>query len=307
MNRIAIVLLSVVVLLSGGCGGCTTEPPSGKLKVVCTIGMIGDIARRVGGDRAEVDALMGPGVDPHLYKASEGDVGKLSAADIVFYNGLNLEGKMGDIFVKLASSRKVVAVCETIPEDQLREPPEFAGHYDPHIWFDCSLWARTVPAIEKAFAEKDPAHAAEYRERAEALQKELQELDRWVEEQIRRVPESQRVLVTAHDAFGYFGRRYGVEVVGLQGISTVSEAGIKDVERVVDVIVDRKIRSIFVESSVPPRAIEAVQAACRDKGHEVAIAGKTLFSDAMGAAGTDEGTYPGMVRHNVNTIVEALK
>ncbi len=308
MNRIAIALacLSAGIVLSA-CGGCSNEDHSGRLRIVCTTGMIGDVAKRVAGDRAEVESLMGPGVDPHLYKASEGDVGKLSAADVVLYNGLNLEGKMGDIFVKLAATRKVVAVSETIGEEHLREPPEFLGHYDPHVWFDCSLWAKTIQSVEKALAEKDPSHAAEYHERAEALRKEYLELDAWIVTRIAEIPEGQRVMVTAHDAFGYFGRRYGLEVIGLQGISTVSEAGIKDVERVVGIIVDRKIRSIFVESSVPKRSIEAVQAACRDRGHEVAIADKTLFSDAMGAAGSDEGTYPGMVRHNVNTVVESLE
>ena len=277
-----------------------------RVRVVATTGMIGDAARHVGGDHAEVVALMGPGVDPHLYKASEGDVARLSAADLVLYNGLHLEGKMGDVLVKLARSRAVVAVSETVPVDQLREPPEFQGQYDPHVWFDVRLWSHTLDAIAAAYAEVDPANAATYRANAEAYRAELLELDSWVEQRIAELPPERRLLITAHDAFGYFGRRYGVEVVGLQGISTLAEAGLRDVHRVVDLVVDRQVKAIFVESSVPRRSIEAVQAAAAERGHQVAIGGQ-LFADAMGSAGTPEGTYVGMVRHNVNTLVEALR
>jgi manganese/zinc/iron transport system substrate-binding protein len=213
---------------------------------------------------------------------------------------------MGDILVKLARSGPVVAVSETVPQEELREPPEFAGQYDPHIWFDVRLWARTLDPIARALAEIDAANAESYRAAAEAYGKELQDLDAWVEGRIGEVPEGQRILVTAHDAFGYFGRRYGMRVMGLQGISTLAEAGLADVERVASTVVDNRVKAIFVESSVPRRSIEAVQGACRAKGWEVAIGGQ-LFSDAMGAPGTPEGTYPGMVRHNVDTIVEALK
>jgi manganese/zinc/iron transport system substrate-binding protein len=292
------------------CGGSGTGAPRARgseepLRAVCTIGMITDLVQRVAGDHIAVDGLMASGVDPHLYKASEGDVRKLGEADIIFYNGLNLEGKMGDIFVKMSRSRPVVAVSEDIPQDLLREPPEFAGHYDPHIWFDVSLWVRTVDVIEKSLSELDPAHAADFSGNATVLKTELNDLDTWVQARILEIPRDQRVLVTAHDAFGYFGRRYGLEVIGLQGISTSAEAGLADVERVVNLILSRKIRAIFVESSVPKRTIEAVQAACRSKGHDVAIGGQ-LYSDAMGAPGTPDGTYPGMVRANVETIVGAL-
>lgn len=268
--------------------------------------MVGDAAVRVAGSLGVVETLMGPGVDPHLYKASESDVRKLSEADVVLYNGLHLEGKMGDILVKLARSRPVVAVSETIPENELREPPEFAGQYDPHIWFDVSLWARTLEPIAVALAEKAPQHAATFQANAAAYAGELAELDSWAKARVLEIPEDQRVLVTAHDAFGYFGRRYGMKVIGLQGISTLSEAGLKDVERVVELVVTEKIRAIFVESSVPRRTVESVVEACRAQGHEVKIGGQ-LYSDAMGAAGTPEGTYVGMVRANVNTLVEALK
>ncbi len=267
--------------------------------------MIADSASRIAGDRAEVVALMGPGVDPHLFKASEGDVRKLADADLILYNGLHLEGKLGDVLVKLARSRPVVAVSEAIPDSELREPPEFAGQYDPHIWFDVSLWSRTLEPISEALGRIDASHAAEFRERAAGYAAELAALDRWVTEEIARIPARRRVLVTAHDAFGYLGRRYGIEVVGLQGISTVAEAGLRDVSRIVELVVTREVPAIFVESSVPRRSIEAVQAACRDRGHVVAI-GSELFSDAMGAPGSPEGTYPGMVRHNVSAIVSTL-
>lgn len=281
------------------------EDAGGPARVVATTGMIADTAARIAGELAEVNGLMGPGVDPHLYKASESDVRKLSEADLILFNGLFLEGKMGDILVKLARSRPVVAVSESVPEEQRREPPELAGHYDPHIWFDVSLWAQTIGPIADALVEVLPDEEATLRANAEAVRAELLALDGWVSEQIGTLPAERRILVTAHDAFGYFGDRYGLEVIGIQGISTLAEAGLQDVDRVVDLVVERRIPAIFVESSVPKRTVEAVVAAARERGHEVKIGGE-LFSDAMGAAGTPEGTYDGMVRHNVETIVEAL-
>lgn len=283
---------------------CTATPPSdeGPLTVVATTGMIGDAALAIAGDRAEVISLMGPGVDPHLFKASEGDVGRLTGADLILYNGLHLEGKMGDVLEKVGRSRPVIAVAETVPES---EHLLADGAVDPHLWFDVALWQAILDPIVEAFAEVDPEGAELYRANGEAYRERLVRLDAWVGEQIATIPTEQRVLVTAHDAFGYFGRAYAIEVIGLQGMSTIAEAGIGDIERVVDLIVERRIPAIFVESSVPRRAIEAVQAACAAQGHAVTIGGE-LFSDAMGAAGTPEGTYEGMVRHNVTTLVEAL-
>ena len=310
MSKIrASLFIPLLLSLLAACGGDPTSKPAaeqGPIHIVVTTGMIADAAQRIAGDLAKVEALMGPGVDPHLYKASESDVRKLSEADLILYNGLHLEGKMGDILVKLARSRPVVAVSESVPQEDLREPPEFAGQYDPHIWFDVRLWSKTLDPIAAALAELAPSHAETFRANAARYRDELGQLDTSVEQRILEIPESQRILVTAHDAFGYFGRRYGMRVMGLQGISTLSEAGLKDVERVVDEVVANKIKAVFIESSVPRRSIEAVQAACRSRGHEVAIGGQ-LYSDAMGAPGTEEGTYPGMVRANVNTIVEALK
>ena len=274
--------------------------------MVTTTGIIADVAQRVAGEHARVEALMGPGVDPHLYKASESDVRRLSEAQLVLYNGLHLEGKMGDILEKMGTSRPVIPVSGDIPEELLRQPPEFKGLHDPHVWFDVSLWMKTLGPIARELAKLDPEHAADYQANAAALEKELGELDAWVQAQIETIPEERRVLVTAHDAFGYFGRRYGMEVFGIQGISTLSEAGLKDMDRVVDLVVSREVPAIFIEASVPRRSIEAVQAAVRSRKHEVKIGGQ-LYSDSLGAAGTPEGTYAGMVRANVNTIVNALK
>lgn len=288
------------------CGGPPAAAPrSGKLAVVATTGMVGDVAKRIGGAHVEVTTLMGPGVDPHLYKASEGDVRRLSEADLVLYNGLHLEGKMGDILVKLARSRPVVAVTEDLPRSQLREPPEMAGQYDPHVWFDVALWATTLAPVERELARLLPEHAESFAANRRLFEQELAELDRWVAERILTVPAGQRVLITAHDAFGYFGRRYGIRVVGLQGISTLAEAGLRDVERVVDEIVEARIPAIFVESSVPRKSIEAVQAAVGARGLEVRIGGQ-LYSDALGPEESAAGTYIGMVRANVTTIVSAL-
>ena len=306
MSKLLLYLI-VAALLLAGCGG--SDAPTGvegPLRVVTTTGIIGDVAQRIAGPHAKVEALMGPGVDPHLYKASESDVRRISEADLVLYNGLHLEGKMGDILTKMARTRPVVAVTEEVPQNLLREPPEFLGQYDPHVWFDVSMWAQTLGPIVRELSALDEEHAAEFQANAAALEKELTELDAWVKAQILTVPEPQRILVTAHDAFGYFGRRYGMEVVGIQGISTLSEAGLKDVDRVVSLVVDKKVPAIFVEASVPRRSIEAVQAAVRSRGHEVAIGGQ-LYSDSLGAANSPAGTYPGMVRANVTTIVNALK
>jgi manganese/zinc/iron transport system substrate-binding protein len=295
------------LLLSAGCGGAAPEAErEGPVRVLTTTGIIGDLARQVAGEHAQVESLMGPGVDPHLYKASESDVRRMAEADLILYNGLHLEGKMADVLVKMARSRPVVAVGSEVPQESLREPPEFAGQYDPHIWFDVRLWTTALEPIARELAELDPAHAEDYRANAERVRRELQELDRWTEERIAEIPEARRVLVTAHDAFGYFGRRYGLEVHGIQGISTLSEAGLQDVEQVVDLVVSRRIPAIFVESSVPRRTVEAVVQAAVEQGHQVRVGGE-LFSDALGPQGSPEETYDGMVRHNVDTIVEALR
>jgi manganese/zinc/iron transport system substrate-binding protein len=307
----------LLVLAAAGCGapaagpapGAVRQPGEPPLSIVATTNIIADMARRVAGGDAEVTSLMGPGVDPHLYKASEGDVRRLAEADLVLYNGLHLEGKMGDILEKMARRRPVVAVAGAIPETSLLEPaaplPGIGAH-DPHVWFDVSLWRTSVDVVAEELARLDPEHAKGYRRRAADHAAELERLDAWVAESVAAIPEEHRILVTAHDAFGYFGRRYGIRVVGIQGISTLAEAGLRDVERVVDLVVDAGVPAIFVESSVSPRTVEAVRAAAADRGHPLALGGE-LYSDALGADGTPAGTYVGMVRHNVETIVEALQ
>ncbi|MFQ5511201.1 MAG: metal ABC transporter solute-binding protein, Zn/Mn family [Candidatus Krumholzibacteriia bacterium] len=304
-----VAALVAAILLVAGCGGSgeQSKSTSGKMRVTATTGMVAELARRVGGDRVEVENLMGPGVDPHLYKASEGDIGRLAGADLIFYNGLNLEGKMGEIFVKMARRGKpTYAVTESVDPERLREPPEFLGHYDPHAWFDISLWSQTIATVVEAMSEADPSASEYFEANGAAYAEELKALHEYCKERIATIPKERRVLVTAHDAFGYFGRAYDIDVVGLQGISTASEYGLKDVKRIIDIITERRLKAVFIESSVPRRSIEAVVAGCRSRGHEVVIGGQ-LFSDAMGEAGTPEGTYPGMVRHNVETIVGALK
>ena len=296
------------MVLAALLAGCTPPEPaeaSDRLQVVTTIGMIKDVAENVGGEHVRVTGLMGPGVDPHLYKASEGDVRRLYRADVIFYGGLHLEARMAEVLEEMGERTRTVAVGEAIPEDSLSSPPEFQGAYDPHVWFDVRLWMMTVPRIAETLAGADPAHAAEYRANAARYLGELEALDRYVRAQAARVPAERRVLVTAHDAFNYFGRAYGFQVRGLQGISTASEAGTADVQELADFIARRRIPAVFVESSIPRRNVEAVQEAVAARGWRVRIGGE-LFSDALGTAGTPEGTYVGMVRHNIDTIVGAL-
>lgn len=276
------------------------------MTIVTTTGMIQDAAHEIAGGRADVVALMGPGVDPHLYKATQGDLQKLSRADIVFYNGLHLEGKMVEALEKLSRSQRVFAVSESIPREMLRRPPEFNGNFDPHIWFDVALWKLAVKDVGEKIAALDPDHADEYKRRADDFTRRLDSLHNWIRSQVATIPRERRILITAHDAFGYFGRAYDIEVRGLQGISTVSEFGLADINTLVETIVTRRVKAVFIESSVPKRSIEAVVEGVRARNHDVKIGG-TLYSDAMGAAGTPEGTYIGMVTANVRTIVEALK
>lgn len=304
---IFILCLALFVSACSVAGETAAEDLSNRpVKVVTTTGMIADIAAIVAGDRAEVTGLMGPGVDPHLYKATEGNVAALQNADIIFYNGLHLEAQMTGIFERMNDQGiRTVAVTDNIDRNALRAPPEFAGNYDPHVWFDVTMWMSAVETVRDTYIDMDPTHAENYEANAADLLVDLEELHAYVLEQAGRVAEDQRVLVTAHDAFNYFGRAYGFEVRGLQGISTESEAGTADVQMLADFIAERQIPAIFVESSVPQRNIEAVQAAVVAKGFNIEIGGE-LFSDAMGTPGTPEGTYIGMVRHNIDTIVNAL-
>jgi manganese/zinc/iron transport system substrate-binding protein len=297
------LFLMILVLMWGGANNSIIAQQ--PLHVVTTIGMITDIVQIVGGEQVQVTGLMGPGVDPHLYKASEGDVLRLAKANVIFYNGLHLEAKMGEIFAKMQKRVKTVAVAEGIDQALLLKVPEFAGQYDPHVWFDVTLWMKAVERVRDTLMAMDPSHTDSYRTNAEHYLGQLAELHQYVKEQAERIPAEKRVLVTAHDAFNYFARAYGFTVRGLQGISTEAQAGTADVQELAQFITERKIPALFVESSVPTRNIQAVQAAVQARGFTVAIGGE-LFSDAMGDWGAPEGTYIGMVRHNINTMVKAL-
>lgn len=303
---IALLLAAIVLAGCNSPSASTERDPSAKLKIVATTGMIGDAVSRIAESHAEVITLMGPGVDPHLYKATHGDLQKLTEADVIFYNGLHLEGKMGEVFEKMGRLKPVVAVAEKIPEENLRKVPGFQGAYDPHIWFDVKLWQQAVAGISEFLQTYDTAHRETYRTNGEAYLRQLDSLHQAVKSSIEEIPATQRVLITAHDAFGYFGDAYDIEVRGLQGISTLSEFGLRDVTDLVNFIIDRKVKAIFVETSVSENSIRAVVEGCHKKGWQVRIGGN-LFSDAMGSAGTPEGNYIGMVNANVRTIVESLK
>ena len=307
MRRLALLPIVTLLLALVGCGGDDAPAADdGRYKVVATVGMIGDLVEAVAGERAAVTTLMGSGIDPHLYKPTRSDLQTIQSADVIFYNGLLLEGKMTDALIRAATSGKPVhAVTELLDKDVLIEPEDLDGLYDPHVWMDPAAWARTVDVIEAKLAEHDPAGAEAYASNAAALKAELAELDAYAADVLARVPEQKRVLVTAHDAFNYFGDRFGYEVIGVQGLSTESEAGVRDVERIVATLVDRDIGAVFVESTVNQKNVDALVSGARARGHDVQIGG-SLFSDAMGPAGTYEGTYLGMIDHNVTTIARAL-
>jgi manganese/zinc/iron transport system substrate-binding protein len=300
------IIIGCVCLMGCAQKDRNERDPGEKIKIVTTTGMIGDAIGNIVGDRGEVISLMGPGVDPHLYKATHGDLERLTGADVVFYNGLHLEGKMGEVFEKLGRQKPVVAVGDEIAENRLRKVPGFQGAFDPHIWFDVSLWKEAVKAASEFMQEYDSAHREEYRANSERYLLRLDSLDKAVREKVVQIPATRRVLITAHDAFGYFGDAYEIEVRGLQGISTMSEFGLRDVTDLVDFIITRQVKAIFVETSVSQKSIEAVVEGCQQKNWNVKIGG-SLYSDAMGPAGTAEGTYIGMVNANVKTIVESLK
>ncbi|SFX08821.1 manganese/zinc/iron transport system substrate-binding protein [Thermoactinomyces sp. DSM 45891] len=300
-----ILLISALCFtLLVGCNQSLSKSESNKIQVTTTTGMIADIVKNVGGTHTEVSALMGTGVDPHLYKASQGDIRKLDQSHLIFYNGLHLEGKMTDVLSKIGKNKPVTAISDKIDRAKLLEIG--ANLHDPHIWFDVQLWMSATEVVRDTLIKQDPSHKADYEKQAADYLAKLKQLDEDVKKQVNSVPKEQRVLVTAHDAFSYFGKAYGIEVVGLQGISTAAEYGLKDVQNMVDLISKRKIKAVFVESSVPKKSIEAVVEGSKQKGHEVKIGGE-LYSDAMGKAGTPEGTYIGMVQANVAKIVNSLK
>lgn len=297
---------ALLAFLVVGISADVSAQSSRKLTVVTTTNIVGDTVRNVVGDAADVISLMAPGVDPHLYQATQGDLRRLAQADVIFYNGLQLEGKIGDILQRMGRRTPTYAVTEYITPDELLVDDSFGGVYDPHVWFDVSMWIKAVERVRDAMAEVDPGRADVYAANAARFIEELEALDGEVEALFASIPPDRRVLVTAHDAFGYLGHRYGIEVVALQGISTETEFGLADVRNLVDLLVERQISAVFVETSVSARGIQAVIEGARARGHSVEIGGE-LFSDSLGAGGTPEGTYIGMIRHNAATIAEALR
>lgn len=305
-----LLALTAAALLALATQGCSlVEEARGgdvearTVRVTATTNFIADTARNIGGDRVEVTGLMGPGVDPHLYRASAVDVRTLRKADVIFYGGLHLEGKMGELLERLAEHQPTVAVTHEMPERDLLETAP--GEHDPHVWFDVTLWKHAADAIRDELIRLDPTHARTYERNAAAYQRKLDALDAYARERIAGIPKGQRLLVTSHDAFTYFGRRYGLEVAAIQGISTAAEATTHDIQRVAKLLADRNVGTVFVESSVPRQTLDAVAAAANARGQQVRI-GAELYADAAGDAGTEEGTYLGMVRANVDHVVEGL-
>lgn len=304
-----LLLLALVAL---ALPGCSSSAQSGdiadrKVRVTTTTNFITDTVRQIGGDRVAVTGLMGPGVDPHLYKASAGDVRTLRDADVIAYGGLELEGKMADLLDELAERQTTVAVTKDIPRGRLLEPPgDAAEQVDPHVWFDATNWMIVARTIAATLKEKDPGSAALYDRNLAAYERELQQTDRYVQRRIASIPRERRILVTSHDAFAYFGRRYGLEVAAIQGISTAAEATTGDVQRVARLIADRDVPAVFIESSVPRQTIDAVLAAARRLGADARV-GTELFTDAAGDDGTPEGTYVGMLRANADRIAQGLR
>lgn len=285
-----------------GCGGGATARPEGApLRVVATTAMIGDLVRSVGGERVEVTDLFKPGVDPHTYRPTTQDLAILAKADLVFRNGLHLEGKMDDVLSRRPGN---VAVCDRLfAKDTARLIKSDDGHADPHVWFDVSLWADAALVVADALSEADAGHAEAHRARGQKTAERLRALH--AEAHANLKPLETRVLVTSHDAFRYFGRAYGLEVRGVQGINTDAEASVRDVAELVDFLVKRQVRAVFVETSVNPRNVRSLVEGCAARGHTVTVGGE-LFSDAMGDPGTPEGTYDGMIRHNVATLLKSL-
>jgi manganese/zinc/iron transport system substrate-binding protein len=301
IKRIIIIFVFATVI------GCkNNKEVNGKLKVVVTTTMLTDLVKNIGGDLIELQGLMGAGVDPHLYKASEGDVSKLFNADVIFYNGLHLEGKLVAVFEKMETQITTVALGEFLAKDGLIGSDYFASNYDPHVWFNIQYFKEFSDKVTSVLCEKDPKNAASYTVNNLAFQQELDLLQTTVVKTIATLAPEKRILVTAHDAFNYFGKSYGFKVVGLQGLSTATEAGVQDVQKLSGYIIANKVKAIFIESSVPRRTIEALEAAVLSKGHQVSIGG-SLYSDALGDAGSVEGTYVGMFLYNVKTIVNALQ
>jgi len=302
LSRRAFAAIAASLALAASSGWAAAQD---RVSVVATTGMIADAAREVGGDMVDVQALMGPGVDPHAYRQTRSDIVALANADLVLWNGLYLEAQMEEFLLELGRDQSVVAVAEGVPEDRLIGSADYDGRYDPHLWMTPELWSRVVETVRDALIEVRPEGADTFTANAEDYLSELSDLADYTAEALSSVPANRRVLVTAHDAFGYFGAAYDFEVIGIQGISTESEAGLRRVSELVDLLVERDIGAVFVETSVSDRNIRALIEGAAAEGHEVAIGGE-LYSDAMGEPGTYRGTYIGMIDSNVTTIARAL-
>ena len=305
MKNTLIQLLLAIVMLA-----CTSreakETHHAKLKVVATTSILYDAVKNVGGEQIDATSIMGPGVDPHLYKASQGDLQKFIDADVIFYNGLLLEGKLSEVLEKMGRQKPVVGVAEVIPKEELLTDPNYEDAHDPHIWFDIRKWKIVIKQIEQTLTAIDSVNRNSYKKNTEQYLAKLDSLETYVSSRINEIPDNQRILITAHDAFGYFGQAYAIKVEGLQGISTVSDFGLRDIADLIDLILENQIKAIFIETSVSSKSIDAVIEGCKNQGYELSLGG-VLYSDATGEFGTEEGTYIGMFRKNVDTIVEALK
>ncbi|MEM8940218.1 MAG: zinc ABC transporter substrate-binding protein [Bacteroidota bacterium] len=304
MKKTLIVPLIFILLIS--CSTGSSKENSTKLHVITTTGMLYDAVLNIVGDKMTCEAIMGPGVDPHLYKATQGDLTKLRNGQLIVYNGIFLEGKMSDILKELGKRKPTLAAAESIPDSLLLSSVNHKDSFDPHVWFDVKRWQYVVSAIGNAVVSLDTENAKYYGENMSKYLVKLDSMDKYVRDRLSELSSTQRVLVTAHDAFGYFGDAYEIRVEALQGISTVSDFGLKDIANLIDLIIDNQIKAIFVETSVSEKSINAVIKGCQEKGHDVKIGG-SLYSDAMGELGTEEGTYIGMFKKNVDTIVDALK
>ncbi len=298
-------MIFCVILLSISGSNLIAAPKSYPFKVTTTVGMVGDIVKNIVGKKGKIKNIIGEGVDPHIYRATRNDVFELIRADIVFYSGLMLEGKMGDALIRVAMKKPVYAVTQLVNEKFLLQPAEFDGQYDPHLWMDVSAWKMAVKAVVNKLGEFDPANKVYYLKRGSKYLSNLEKLHKYGLKSIGSIPKDKRVLITAHDAFNYFGRAYDIEVKGIQGLSTESEAGLKDINNIVDVIVKRDIKAVFVETSVSSKNVKAIIEGASARGKKVVIGG-VLFSDAMGNTGTYEGTYIGMLDHNITVITRSL-
>ena len=310
LKKASILWMIGMTFLLGACNNesennvkTSNEPHSDRIQIVTTISQIGEPIEVIGGDRVDVESLMGPGVDPHLYKATQGDINTLQDADIILYNGLHLEGNMGEVFANMSANKTIVSLGESLDKEKFLMDEE--GAIDPHIWFDVDLWKEALDVAVEELKQFSPEDADYFEENKQTYFSKLDELKKEAVEKISSIPEEQRVLVTAHDAFGYFGRMNDIEVIGLQGLSTEDEVGLSDIGSTVQLLIEKKVPAVFIESSINQSSIRAVIDGASKEGLEVTLGGE-LFSDAMGAKGTEEGTYLGMYHHNVNTIYKAL-